>query len=1565
MSIDWTVTCKDCGNPVPYSDAARAAALERGHSPPERCAACRAAHRRDTSRLGAAYLDLESGRPVPPSGLKAGRLGRISHPERPHTPHSTEPPPISEDEFGIKDEHVRGLLEGLRAHQVAIVQAGTGSGKSTFLPWRLLKPPDPFPRDHLTRHGQIVVTQPRIDASTGIPEYVAKRLHGSRAGPGLDIGYRNSKATDKTDAANRLVYLTDGTLVNMIRRGEMHTVSTVVIDEAHERSLNIDLILALLRREMRSLPHLRLLIVSATLDRRTFTDFFAPDYDVLFIEMPSKTLHPVYERWRAGDPIPQKAWPVEMPDEVAQHAVEVLRWMACGHRPADIPDTYTLPAYDGDVLCFLPGKRPINNAIAEMQRLLDEDDELAPLSPQIEILPLHSELPNKQRRRPLDPATRPPGVRWRVVVATNLAETSLTIDGIRHVIDSGLNNLTTWDPDTATATMHPAPHSQAGLLQRRGRAGRNAPGIWHCLFTRQQFDALDYETKPEISRSPLTAVVLNAATAGVSDPDSLRWLPPGPSAAELLRTRADLLKLGAITDTGDPTTFGREINSLRGEFSDNTILVNADTAGCLVEAATALALKSPKLRGRSLLSWEVSWPAPAKIHVDDIHQVLLDHCVDDIEVACRVASHWEQQPAGNRRAWCERHYVDHDFLTTLTEERTTLLAGMQSKTRTEQIRPIDLALLPRLRAVIAWSSPNAVYTAARDNGQLVLEPVKTVRSDEELIQAMHEGARPTIDPRSHTYLRPPAYLVMLDRSRTTRWTSPLREPETVQQGSICAAVDPAVLKPTGSLLGILIDVPLGERHPQPLHLPGDRYLAEVHHGTVRLLHRLAPLPDETIDLGPDNEEQTLADGEGFLPAAGDADGVMDLTAYPDEPTCLPFAQVEPPPHPSELPAAELAETYAGDGTLPVRVTQVHNDVLLVVPDRTEAELEELEAAHPVGSDFTVTIEATRTFPRDSRPLLQVRDPVTGQRLVLDGGRLGTGLRFAQTRQLQPGTLLQLTAEGYDHDRLIPYLGQTAATIGALTHLSMRSGTARGRVGADADLVDVEEGRLWVQIVPDDSAPQPAPPLILGIDAGRLPDLPDELVIGRRVRVSLTWRRRPKAFADVKSLRISHAAFPTGPWEWQGDRINITDPPTVADWLKIVNFCRNLPDPADAAHLRTEVERAARRALAPWAEVINEEAVERMRDERQAQVVVTESDDRGVTVRLPSGGTKRVPAGHLSWAEPEPRYDIGAVVQAYVTEADPSNGEVRIDLRDPAKDPLLSVRKDQIVRCTVTSRVGHGQRDFSAVTVGTGLDGYLRGSNAPGVEVGNVVRARITAVRTEKRSLELSCWLFDETIPLPKQTEELCYNNGQRDWRPLDRLLPDDVRLSLLDDGNPRVRISSTDEAAGNRAGEILRAVFGGVVARVAVPHTGPLTEHGAALMRRFAPRAALAVRHPRQSGKTVHVVIVAADNAATVDNVVAGLRAAYPRQWVTEPYRRRAEQRQAAQEAVRQSEPEVRWSEESFSEPEGRRWWRTVLTGESASVERAGAVIRGHFDLPVDGSWRDDPRIRVLDAQPR
>ncbi|AHH98602.1 DEAD/DEAH box helicase [Kutzneria albida] len=524
MIRDWTVHCKDCLKPFSYSDRSARDAAVRGESRPERCATCRAKHNRDTSRMGAAYVELDPGaRPVAAGRLKAGRLGRLDRGERPHRPDGDDVPSVDEGTFGITDDHVLRLLAELEQHQVVVVEAPTGSGKSTFLPWRLLNPPSPHPQDAVTRHGLIVVTQPRIEATQGIPRYIAEKLHGAKVGAGVDIGFRHSAARDHADSRNRLVYATDGTLLNMIRRGELQDCSTVILDEAHERSLNIDLILALMRRELIALPQLRLLIVSATINTTAFAEFFRPELHSTSMAFPGKEGKPVYDRWRAVAAIPENQWPARMPGEVARAAHEVLRWMANGERPGDI--AVDVPAYQGDILAFLPGKRAINAAIDELEDLIGGD---ANIAGKVEVLPLYAELPQAARARALRADRRRKGTKWRVIIATNIAETSLTVDGVRHVIDSGLINTTEWDAATLTTVVRPRPHSKSGLRQRRGRAGRTAPGVWHCLFTQDQFDVLEFDTPPEIVRAPLESVVLAAAAAGVSDPASLRWLPPGP-----------------------------------------------------------------------------------------------------------------------------------------------------------------------------------------------------------------------------------------------------------------------------------------------------------------------------------------------------------------------------------------------------------------------------------------------------------------------------------------------------------------------------------------------------------------------------------------------------------------------------------------------------------------------------------------------------------------------------------------------------------------------------------------------------------------------------------------------------------------------------------------------------------------------------------------------------------------------------------------------------------------------------------------------------------------------------
>ena len=1183
MSTTWKVACKDCGGPVNYSDSTREAAVERGQAAPERCAECRSRHRRETSRLGLAYVELEPGRPIGPQGVKAGRLGRIERAERPHTATTREPEPIADDEFGIKDEHVVELLGMLTTHQVAIVQAGTGSGKSTFLPWRLLICPPPYESDHLTRHGQILVTQPRIDASTGIPEYVARRLHASNTGPGLDIGYRNSKATDKSDGANKLIYLTDGTLVNMIRKGELHTISTIVIDEAHERSLNIDLILALLRREMRNYPQLRLLIVSATLEQKTFTDFFAPDYDVAFCPMPSKGTQPVHERWRASEGIPTTSWPAKMPDEVAQVAHEVLRWMELGERPADIPDS--VPGHDGDILCFLPGKRPIAQAIEKLRELIDDDEDLRKIADRVELLPLHSELPTKQRRKPLDPNTRGAHVKYRVIVSTNLAETSLTIDGIRHVIDSGLNNLKTWDPTTGAEDMRPAPHSKAGLLQRRGRAGRNAPGVWHCLFTKEQFDALNYETAPEIARAPLSAVLLNAAVAGVTDPEEhcagprrVRARPSSPGS------RAEMLAIGAVTADGDPTEYGREVNASRGEFSDTTLLINADLAGCVVEAATVLAMKARSLDTGSLLRWSRYWPAEAKLHVDDVHSTLLAGCPDDLEAICRIISYWEQ--AGDvdaRRAWCDRHYIDTAVIAGILHERAELLGGLQSRMKSEQLRELDLRLLPRLRAVVAWTYPNGIYAVERDDDGLKLSAHLSARSDAEVVETMNSGATPVIDARSWAHRQAPPFLVLLDRSRATQWSSPLRAPRTVQQGALCAAVDPDVLDGISSLHALLTKAELGEAPAPPVFLPGDRVQVRRVGEQVEAVRMLPGIPDPTVELGGDDDDDGTVDdhtGEHSQITGGEEEDELTYISPWEESAARPAAgpsagsiaasaaanrqaadraggtsgrggaaarggrgrgRTRGPgfdevvrrgrPQTDELPTLEIVD-YAGQGTADadeVTLLAVFGSHAFASSADDAARSAAFVDAHPAGSTLTARIEEVRTFPRDRRP---------GDRRRRRSNRASGRARRQHARHraaFHPGRAAQRRLHAHTRRRRLRPPARRALPQpdggddrGAVrVESSDRAGAASMRF--NATLVDAAEGKLWAQVVPDGTFQARRRPSADRARNRRGSAASDEWARrgAAQVRLKLSWKRRTSSTQRVSGLDASTRDCRTG------------------------------------------------------------------------------------------------------------------------------------------------------------------------------------------------------------------------------------------------------------------------------------------------------------------------------------------------------------------------------------------------------------------------------------------------------
>ncbi|MFW6116762.1 MAG: helicase-related protein, partial [bacterium] len=721
--------------------------------------------------MGLAYFDLKPRPGADTSNVRPGALGAISHPTREHRTIEHESH-FDPEKYGITDDDVRELFSWLSTpeHQVAVVVGPTGSGKSTVLPFRLINPPDGVPADLFTRHGQIVITQPRIQAARNIPAYVAKELYGSNLGAGYDIGFRHSNAP-YSDWRNRLVYVTDGTLINWIVSGQIANLSVIMIDEAHERSLNIDLILGLLKKLLPRYPHMNLIVCSATIDSDLFVDYFGPD-SARLVELQGRRKFDVETFFQAED----RCLPYEdmsrlrnlLPDETASTVVRLLEKMAIGEKEP------------GDILAFLRGVRPIEAAVTRIREAVQRHDRLAD---SVDIYPLYTKLPQEEQNKAL--LKKPDPTRRRVVVTTNVAETSLTVEDIAYVVDSGLINQAQWDPETQTKEVVPVMHSKAGCKQRWGRAGRIRDGEAHCLYTEEQFNALfpDY-TIPQIQRSPLEQIVLTAKAAGVDDISRFDWIQRPPEE-ELERAPRVLQEKGALDQDGHLTEYGLELQWFAEEPLLANLMIVADRFACAVEMATVL----PMLKAggvRHLLHWDGKWDATTKRAVGRIHDGLKRGCRDDIEFCLKLYSAWSDAQSSDhimvpewaflrvwpdyvpplpaemkealgsavpvfreaasaaigraslssvvhqfgleklseawlaqadaailrarRKAWARAFHVNHSLLQNKIEpEREELLDSLSGHKKQDERRPVDFALLDRLRIIFAYCLPDRRY----------------------------------------------------------------------------------------------------------------------------------------------------------------------------------------------------------------------------------------------------------------------------------------------------------------------------------------------------------------------------------------------------------------------------------------------------------------------------------------------------------------------------------------------------------------------------------------------------------------------------------------------------------------------------------------------------------------------------------------------------------------------------------------------------------------------------------------------------------------------------------------
>jgi ATP-dependent helicase HrpB len=437
----------------------------------------------------------------------------------------------------------RDIISRLKAGRRLILSAPTGSGKSTQVPQMLL-------RHGLLGMGQVVVLQPRRLATRLLAARVAQEL-GVRLGE--EVGYQ-IRFENVTSAKTKIRFVTEGVLLRqMMDDPELGGVSALVFDEFHERHLYGDITLArALELQERFRPDLNLVVMSATLN-------------VVGLE---KYLEPCATLSSAG-----RVYPVEI--EYAAQPGYVDR-RPVWEQAAEAFSDYVGSGGEGDVLIFMPGVFEISRTIEAVRH--------TPAAKGFVLLPLHGELPPRDQ----DAAVARHGKR-KVVVATNVAETSLTIDGVRLVIDSGLARIARYDPDRGINTLLIERVSQSSSDQRAGRAGRTAPGVCMRLWSCEEHGHRPVQELPEIKRLDLAEVVLTLKAAGVDDLRKFRWLE-SPDERSLARAEGLLHDLGALDKGNSITPMGRKMLAFSLHPRYSRMLLAAQEYGCVYQAALIAAL---------------------------------------------------------------------------------------------------------------------------------------------------------------------------------------------------------------------------------------------------------------------------------------------------------------------------------------------------------------------------------------------------------------------------------------------------------------------------------------------------------------------------------------------------------------------------------------------------------------------------------------------------------------------------------------------------------------------------------------------------------------------------------------------------------------------------------------------------------------------------------------------------------------------------------------------------------------------------------------------------------------
>ncbi|KAL7291442.1 hypothetical protein TKK_0015026 [Trichogramma kaykai] len=518
----------------------------------------------------------------------------------------------------------KDLIDAIRTHQILIIKGETGSGKTTQIPQYL------YQSGFCDNDKLIGCTQPRRVAAMSVAARVA---HEMGVKLGNEVGYA-IRFEDCTSHRTRIKYMTDGTLHReFLSEPDLASYSVMIIDEAHERTLHTDILFGLVKDIARFRPDLKLLISSATLDATKFSEFFdnAPIFQV-----------------------PGRRYPVDIfytkapeADYVDAVVVSVLQIHA------------TQP--DGDILVFLTGQEEIETCY---EMLNERVKRLGSKLRELLILPVYANLPSDMQNKIFEPT--PPGAR-KVVLATNIAETSLTIDNIIYVIDPGFAKQNNFNSRTGMESLMVVPISKASANQRAGRAGRVAPGKCFRLYTAWAYQhELEENTVPEIQRINLGNAVLTLKALGINDLVHFDFLDPPPHQTLVLALE-QLYALGALNHRGELTKLGRRMAEFPVDPMMAKMLLASEKYKCSEEVSTIAAMLS--------VNGSIFYRPKDKIIHADAARKNFNVPGGDHLVLLNVYNQW--QASDYNIHWCYENFIQHKSMKRARDVKDQLVGLMQ------------------------------------------------------------------------------------------------------------------------------------------------------------------------------------------------------------------------------------------------------------------------------------------------------------------------------------------------------------------------------------------------------------------------------------------------------------------------------------------------------------------------------------------------------------------------------------------------------------------------------------------------------------------------------------------------------------------------------------------------------------------------------------------------------------------------------------------------------------------------------------------------------------------------